>query len=355
MELCDGTLDAALADLPPPAASVHARLRLLVEVRTRRGRGGPHLLVVVPARGSVVVLGDASTHLPPPHHRMQVARGVAYMHSRGSFHSDLKPANVLLRRGVAKVADLGLAKLAAGVLSLSSAGTGGAPPGATLRGTPLYRRVAALLGEGSAASPTPPRALCSDPAPFASLQWRYGPASDVYSFGLMAWEVLTGDRVRHSMGGERWFGLEVLTGDRVRHTMGGERGFGLQVLTGDRVCHAMGGARGLGLEVLTGDRVRRRMGRVTGGGVQTGYRPLYPSPLPLLPTHLQPYAAETVGGSLELLRARVLAGARPDLKALAPGTPARVAPLLGRCWAARQDRRPTMAQVRASEDGGEWG
>lgn len=37
---------------------------------------------------------------------------------------------------------------------------------------------------------------CSDPAPFASLKAHYGPPSDVYSFGLMAWEVLTGERVR---------------------------------------------------------------------------------------------------------------------------------------------------------------
>ena len=121
---------------------------------------------------------------PTPRLLRQVARGVAYMHSRGAFHSDLKvrprgcvggkgeggtrlparllphsppllpplpplaqPANVLLRRGVAKVADLGLAKLAAGVHSLSSllhsAGGGGAEGTQTaapgMRGTPIYR------------------------------------------------------------------------------------------------------------------------------------------------------------------------------------------------------------------------
>ncbi len=43
----------------------------------------------------------------------QIARGLAYAHSRGIIHRDIKPANILLdRAGRAKLADLGIAELA---------------------------------------------------------------------------------------------------------------------------------------------------------------------------------------------------------------------------------------------------
>jgi serine/threonine protein kinase len=36
--------------------------------------------------------------------------GLAYMHSKGFVHRDLKPDNILVVNGVAKLADLGISK-----------------------------------------------------------------------------------------------------------------------------------------------------------------------------------------------------------------------------------------------------
>lgn len=40
----------------------------------------------------------------------QTASGLAYMHKHGFFHRDLKPENILMTKGVAKIADFGLAR-----------------------------------------------------------------------------------------------------------------------------------------------------------------------------------------------------------------------------------------------------
>lgn len=59
---------------------------------------------------------------------------------------------------------------------------------------------------------------------------------------------------------------------------------------------------------------------------------------------VQPFAHEVIP-SLDLLRARLLAGARPDLRKLPPGTPLKVPPLIARCWDGAQSRRPLMREV----------
>jgi alkyl hydroperoxide reductase subunit AhpC len=99
----------------------------------------------------------------------QVALGMAAAHAQAIVHGDLKPANIMVTHdGVAKVLDFGLARrqrrAASGDQTIlhDDAGTGG------LTGTPLYMSPEQVHGQ-----------------PLM-------PASDVFSFGLILFEMLTG-------------------------------------------------------------------------------------------------------------------------------------------------------------------
>src|SRR6476659_776807 len=89
------------------------------------------------------------------------AAGLAHAHARGVVHRDLKPANVLFdEEGRAKLADFGIARMAAGDGTLTEAGT--------VLGTAAY--ISPEQAEGAPASE----------------------ASDVYSFGVILYRMLTG-------------------------------------------------------------------------------------------------------------------------------------------------------------------
>jgi len=93
----------------------------------------------------------------------EVAAGMNYLHGKEILHLDLKPANILLDDcWRARIADFGMSRVVAPekpseYLSFVSK---------TVGGTPLYMAPEVLMGE----KPTP--------------------AVDVYSFGIMTWEVL---------------------------------------------------------------------------------------------------------------------------------------------------------------------
>lgn len=98
---------------------------------------------------------------------LDVARALAYAHEHGVVHRDVKPDNVLLSGGAAVVADFGIAKAVSAAQAESSSGviTGS---GSRI-GTPMY---------------IAPEQAVGDPAT--------DHRADIYSFGCLGYEILTG-------------------------------------------------------------------------------------------------------------------------------------------------------------------
>jgi tRNA A-37 threonylcarbamoyl transferase component Bud32 len=96
----------------------------------------------------------------------EVATALAYAHEQGIVHRDIKPANVLLSNGIALVTDFGVAK----ALVASATAVHGLLTSAGIAiGTPAYMA---------------PEQVSADPA--------VDHRADLYSFGMLAYEMLTG-------------------------------------------------------------------------------------------------------------------------------------------------------------------
>ncbi|RNF07390.1 putative protein kinase [Trypanosoma rangeli] len=169
MELCDGTLgqrlqrgfatmqDSQRLQKPPlPRLSNGASFPLQPDGNTsNRPDTEPDELSKIPepltAREIVLVLRD-------------IASGIAYMHSKGIVHRDIKPCNILFCSGVAKIGDFG-----------SAAEECTAKPLVNMKGTLAYMSPEVLLGEP------------------------YGRPCDMWSFGCLLAEII-GLRLGHLQG-----------------------------------------------------------------------------------------------------------------------------------------------------------
>ncbi len=113
---------------------------------------------------------------------IEIARGLAAVHAAGVTHRDIKPDNIIIGTdGRARLGDFGLAR------------AGSSPPTAT--------------AEPSLALGTPASAIAGTPAYMAPEVLRGAaadPASDQFSFGVAAYEVLAGKR---PFGGTTWAAL----------------------------------------------------------------------------------------------------------------------------------------------------
>jgi serine/threonine protein kinase len=174
----------AIKVLPPELAyNESVRTRFLREAQTAAGLNHPNIVPIysVDEREGIVyfvmslVVGQSvASHLATEHQwpvdrtervLREVADALAYAHSRGVIHRDIKPDNVLIERdtGRALVSDFGIARASEGESRLTLTGVA--------VGTPAYMSPEQALGE-------------------RELDGR----SDVYSLGVVGYHMLTGEQ-----------------------------------------------------------------------------------------------------------------------------------------------------------------
>ncbi len=123
-----------------------------------------------------VGLGDARWARPLVR---QLAAGLAALHERGIVHRDLEPANILLAGGVAQIGDFGLAGLYAGAHDATVPSAGALATTAAV--SPPLTRAGDVFGTPAYMAPE-----------LAAGVHDVEPSSDVFAFGLIAYELLAG-------------------------------------------------------------------------------------------------------------------------------------------------------------------
>mmetsp|Transcript_6954 Transcript_6954/g.18911 ORF Transcript_6954/g.18911 Transcript_6954/m.18911 type:complete len:457 (-) Transcript_6954:502-1872(-) len=154
------------------------RHRGMVEFAPSREGALPELAIAMEYMGGGTLKAriDSKKHSPAQGVQWLIgaARGLAHMHAHGVAHRDFKPENVLLTTDmqVAKVADFGLSRP---LLNQDLMADGAAPRKMVIGGGDL-------TGEVGTARYMAPEMIHGDD---------YSVAVDVYSFGIVSWEVLS--------------------------------------------------------------------------------------------------------------------------------------------------------------------
>jgi hypothetical protein len=183
LKVMTGSVSASHAARFAREAEIGARLRdphlvSIVDVGIADS-GAPFLVMELVTGGSLERMreryGDVGWALPI---LRGVAAGLVALHEGGVVHRDLKPANVLLDEvGVAKVGDFGIARLE--VLGASEIDAG----------APTVAQESPLVRTGTGAWIGTPVYMAPEAAHGAR---GIGPASDLFAFGILAHELLTG-------------------------------------------------------------------------------------------------------------------------------------------------------------------
>src|SRR5271166_6093783 len=112
---------------------------------------------------------------------MQIAHGLAAAHEKGIIHRDLKPDNLFVTKdGRVKILDFGLAKL-----TQADPGAAGSHTSAVLPTATHGTEAGVVMGTAGYMSPEQVRGMALDPR------------SDIFSFGAILYEMLSGKRAFH--------------------------------------------------------------------------------------------------------------------------------------------------------------
>jgi serine/threonine protein kinase/peroxiredoxin len=164
---------ALLAEARAAAAVSHPNVCVIHAVDS--SLGAPMIVMeYVAGRSLSQLLGDGP--LAPEQAAMlgrQIALGMAAAHAQGVVHGDLKPANILVTpAGTAKIVDFGMARRSAPPAQGEATVLWDPSPAGGISGTPAYMAPEQARGQPAT------------------------PASDVFSLGVMLYELVTGQRAR---------------------------------------------------------------------------------------------------------------------------------------------------------------